>query len=95
MLLARLCACLALLTKQRLASDPGSVLGADEPRPIRVPPDGVRVPVKAATRSPPEKKSYGDPDSSSLGLDQDALFVLRGIGAPFGFGNHFGIRSRD
>jgi hypothetical protein len=33
--------------------------------------------------------------SSSLGLDQDALFVLRGIGAPFGFGNHLGIRRPD
>jgi len=25
----------------------------------------------------------------------DALFVLRGIGAAFGFGNHFGIRRQD
>jgi hypothetical protein len=33
--------------------------------------------------------------SSSLSLDQEALFVLRGIGAPFGFGNHLGIRRRD
>ena len=49
--------------KQRPASDPGSVLGADKPRPIRVPPDRVRVPVKAATWSPREKKSYGEPDS--------------------------------
>src|ERR1700681_3146393 len=43
-------------------------------------------------------KQSADPTwygSSSLGLHQDALFVLRGIGAPFGFGNHFGIKSRD
>src|SRR5439155_19874918 len=49
--------------KQRLASDLGSVLRANETRPPRVPPGGVHVPAKAATRSPQEKGSYVDPGS--------------------------------
>src|SRR5205814_5608665 len=49
--------------KQRLASDLGSVLRVDEPRPLPVPPGGVRVPARAATCSPPEQKSYGHPGS--------------------------------
>src|SRR5207245_7724189 len=50
--------------KQRLASDPESVLRADETRPFRVPPGGVRVAAQAAARSPPEKKSCRDLDST-------------------------------
>src|SRR5438128_2460441 len=46
--------------KQRLASDLGSVLRANETRRFPVPPGVVRVPAKASTRSPSEKKSYGD-----------------------------------
>src|SRR5438876_8068123 len=49
--------------KQRLENDPGNVLRVDEPGPHPVPPGGVRVPAKAATRSPPGKKSYGHPGS--------------------------------
>src|SRR6201987_1173931 len=49
--------------KQRLENDPGNVLRVDEPEPHPVPPGGVRVPAKASTRSPPEKKSYGHPGS--------------------------------
>src|SRR5713226_5067594 len=49
--------------KQRLASDLGSVLRANETRQPLVPPGAVRVSAKAATRSAPEKKSYGDPGS--------------------------------
>src|SRR6202051_21797 len=45
-----------------------------------------------AAKQSADATRYG---SSSLSLDQDALFVLRGIGAAFGFGNHFGIRRRD
>src|ERR1700688_973032 len=50
-----------------------------------------RVQTFAAKQSA-DATRYG---SSSLSLDQDALFVLRGIGAAFGFGNHFGMRRRD
>src|ERR1700751_5251812 len=49
--------------KQRLENDPGNVLRVDEPEPHPVPPGGVRVPAKALTRSPSEKKSYGHPGS--------------------------------
>src|ERR1700692_20675 len=45
-----------------------------------------------AAKQSADATRYG---SSSLSLDQDALFVLRGIGAAVGFGNHFGIRRRD
>src|SRR5437762_3476036 len=49
--------------KQRLENDPGNVLRVDTPEPHPVPPGGVRVPAKAATRSPREQKSYGHPGS--------------------------------
>ena len=45
------------------AADLGSVLGANETRPPHVPLGAVHVPAKAATRSSPGKKSYGDPGS--------------------------------
>jgi hypothetical protein len=32
---------------------------------------------------------------SRFSLREDALFVLSRVGAPLGFGNHFGIRRRD
>ena len=64
-------------------------------------PRGFHRPVRAANRTAGMSTDLPGGESrrrrrvaQRLRLQQDALFVLRGVGATLGFGDHFGIRPR-